>query len=141
MEYGFVYILANESMPGIYKIGCTERSPAKRALELSSSTGVPTPFEVVCYGEFESFQAIEQEMHRYFGNWRVNESREFFSGPLSSFVEHLERCCGDALSFCDIQANWRIRLEERRDALQFKRELFFGQSAEPFDMPVFAGLD
>lgn len=38
---GWVYILSNEYMPGIYKIGMTTNSPEARAKELSSATGVP----------------------------------------------------------------------------------------------------
>ena len=29
-EYGFVYVLRNECMPGIYKIGLTSRAPSQR---------------------------------------------------------------------------------------------------------------
>lgn len=44
---GWVYVLENESMPGVYKIGMTTSTPEKRAKDISSSTGVPTPFIVV----------------------------------------------------------------------------------------------
>ena len=43
---GWVYVLSNEFMPGIYKIGMTTTSPATRAKELSSATGVPAPFKI-----------------------------------------------------------------------------------------------
>ena len=40
---GWVYILTNEAMPGLVKIGYTMNDPAIRAEELSSDTGVPLP--------------------------------------------------------------------------------------------------
>jgi hypothetical protein len=43
---GYVYILSNPAMPGLLKIGCTDRSIEERTKELNSATGVPTPFEV-----------------------------------------------------------------------------------------------
>jgi hypothetical protein len=42
----FIYVLSNKTMPGIYKIGFTKGDPATRAKQISSSTGVPVPFEV-----------------------------------------------------------------------------------------------
>lgn len=44
---GFVYIMRNPSMPHIVKIGFTTIDPHQRAKDLSSHTGVPTPFRVV----------------------------------------------------------------------------------------------
>lgn len=88
-NYGFVYILGNESMPDIFKIGCSERSPHARADELSKPTGVPTPFQVLCYIEVEDFQAVERNMHKWFDEYRVNPSREFFHGCLRWAVQCL----------------------------------------------------
>jgi hypothetical protein len=50
-DSGFIYVLINVSMDGLVKIGKTQRDPEKRAIELSSATGVPTPFIVA----FEAF--------------------------------------------------------------------------------------
>lgn len=77
-NFGFVYMLSNQYMPTVVKIGCTERSPHARAKELSHSTGVPASFEVVCYIEVENFQAIEKSIHYDLGYRRVSENREFF---------------------------------------------------------------
>jgi hypothetical protein len=41
--FGFVYILSNDSMPGLYKIGFTHNSVRQRIRDLSA-TGVPTAF-------------------------------------------------------------------------------------------------
>jgi hypothetical protein len=43
---GFVYVLINPSLPSYVKIGKTTKDPSIRAAELSSATGVPTPFYV-----------------------------------------------------------------------------------------------
>lgn len=75
---GFVYVLTNAHMPGVFKLGCTERSPHDRAAELSMSTGVPAPFEVLCYVECNDFQKVERHMHELLSTHRVNSAREFF---------------------------------------------------------------
>lgn len=102
MSYGFVYILANESMPGIYKIGFTDRSPALRARELSRSTSAPTPFDVVCYGEFIDARDVESDMHAHFHDRRVSGNREFFHGPIASLIKHLEMTYPGRESFCQV---------------------------------------
>lgn len=75
---GYVYLLTNPSMPGLVKIGCTDRSPSERLSELSSATGVPTPFIL----EFSIFVpdhiAMEQELHSILIAERVRDGREFF---------------------------------------------------------------
>ena len=43
---GWVYVLLNPSMPEIYKVGMTDRTPEERA-RLSASTSVATPFLVI----------------------------------------------------------------------------------------------
>lgn len=78
MSWGFVYLLANASMPGIIKIGRTDRSPRQRAEELSRSTGVPTPFEVIAYAEVKNPAEVERIAHDFWSDDRVSNSREFF---------------------------------------------------------------
>lgn len=88
-KIGFVYILTNEYMPGVYKVGCTERSPHERAAELSAPTGVPAPFEVLCYVECHDFQAIERKVHAWLSDFRVSNGREFFCDRLELAVRLL----------------------------------------------------
>ncbi len=83
MNYGFIYCLGNPAMPGIFKIGMTERAPAQRCLELSGSTSAPFPFDILCFGQVEEPRSTEAEIHEAFAAVRVNECRDFFRGPYS----------------------------------------------------------
>lgn len=87
--YGFVYILANEAMPGIIKIGYTDRSPQQRCVELSRGSCLPTPFTVLYYAEFENPRAVEREAHKFFAATRLNDRREFFRAPPERVMQFL----------------------------------------------------
>lgn len=78
---GYIYILTNSSMPGLSKIGYTDRSPVERADELSRSTGVPTSFVIHAWWQVEGddCRAIEQRIHHHLQEHRFNKGREFFS--------------------------------------------------------------
>ena len=85
----YVYILINPSMKGLLKIGMTNRSPEDRALELSGSTNMPTPFSVA-YDEivpdgYLAEKIIHEELARK--GFRVSDSREFFSIPLKTAIQ------------------------------------------------------
>lgn len=87
---GFVYVMHNPAMNGIYKIGFTMRSPHARALELSASTGVPLGYEIVYYGEIEEPASIEAEIHESLAEFRLNESREFFRVKLAKIMSVID---------------------------------------------------
>lgn len=65
-------------MPGLVKIGQTTKSPEERAKELSSPTGVPTPFEVAYALRSSRYENLEKQMHDALANRRSNNNREFF---------------------------------------------------------------
>lgn len=92
MQYGFVYVLTNEYMPGICKIGCTARSPTMRARELSGSTGVPGDFTLCYYAEVCNFEKVERAIHSALSGLRVNCRREFFSIEPLVFYRWLQSC-------------------------------------------------
>ena len=93
MNYGFIYCLGNQVMPGIYKIGMTERSPSQRCLELTGATAAPMPFDLLFYGEVQSPLAVEREIHDEFDLERVSNNREFFRGTAAIYLEALEKWC------------------------------------------------
>lgn len=78
---GKVYILTNSAMPGYVKVGKTDREVEERALEISSSTGVPVRFEVFRAFEFVDVDDAERKAHDMLSSryGRVNDRREFFA--------------------------------------------------------------
>ena len=90
----FIYVLENPSMPGLVKIGRTERSVSERVNELSSHTGVPTGFSVVkAYGVINSFEA-EKLIHQRLSAYRVSGNREFFKLSAASATTIIESILG-----------------------------------------------
>lgn len=117
MTIGFVYLLGNRCMPQLYKIGCTERSPARRAAEISNATGVPMSYDVICYWEGDDFQAYERELHRAFELSRVNDGREFFKNEiLAELVNEIEnRWIDGRYSFCLTEiGKWYLEEDDKR---------------------------
>lgn len=79
-EQGIVYVLANPCMPGLVKIGMTERSNIEARLKELYTTGVPLPFECkfACKVKKSECAKIEKALHTAFAPQRVNANREFF---------------------------------------------------------------
>lgn len=86
---GFIYLLVNPSMPGMVKIGKTNRDPPQRVAELTSATGVPTPFMLVFKLHVVNAGLAERLVHERLESLghRVSENREFFHVTPSVAVE------------------------------------------------------
>lgn len=84
---GYVYILVNPSANEFLKIGKTERDPEARAKELSSATGVPTPFYVAFQSYFQDCTRAEEFVHARLAHYRVANNREFFRVPLRQAID------------------------------------------------------
>ena len=80
MDYGIVYLLTNPAMPGLVKIGMTERSDIEMRMKELYTTGVPVPFECqfACEVKKSDCAKIEKALHTAFAPQRVNSNREFF---------------------------------------------------------------
>jgi hypothetical protein len=86
----FIYILENTLMPGLVKIGRTERSVTERVGELSSHTGVPTSFTVVKEYAVENSVEAEKKIHERLSDFRVNDNREFFKMEAEDAIDIIE---------------------------------------------------
>lgn len=77
-QYGYVYVLKNEYMPDLIKIGITDNLDER--LRTLYNTSVPVAFEVVyaCKVNYCDCRKIESALHNAFCTDRVNPKREFF---------------------------------------------------------------
>lgn len=79
MEQGLIYILTNPAMPGLVKIGKTNRADIKQRMFELYSTGVPVPFECAYAAKVNDPDKVETALHTAFSPNRINARREFFS--------------------------------------------------------------
>jgi len=90
MPIGFVYVLSNPAMPGMYKVGYTLSSVEERVRELSLSSSVPVPFDVEYWCLTENPEAVEQKVFDLLTGSRVNANREFFRASLDVIVSTID---------------------------------------------------
>ncbi len=145
-EYGFVYFLSNKSMPGLFKIGFSEKHPEIRAMELSKATGCPTPFEVMFYFGCKNPMMIERYLHDSLDAYRVNQRREFFELEEMQIHEEVASLCEEFPidSNCFLYdypyARYVNREKNLQDDIKWKIEHFCIQSCEPIEWYVTKGF-
>ena len=85
---GYIYVLVNNSMPNLVKVGKTARDTESRAKELSAVTGVPTPFNVAYEAYFSDCSRAEEYVHIKLEQqgYRLSANREFFQVPLKEVI-------------------------------------------------------
>ena len=86
---GYVYIISNRSMPGIYKVGYTLKDPELRAKELES-TGVPHPFVVDYEILVDDPYTLEQKIHKSLS--KFNENKEWFNCDFLLCIATIKKC-------------------------------------------------
>ncbi len=86
---GIVYILTNEAMPNLVKVGVTYTTIDQRMRELYTA-GVPVPFECFHASVVENAKDVERRIHRAFAKYRINKNREFFEIPPENILDILE---------------------------------------------------
>lgn len=97
---GYIYVLLNPAMEGLVKIGKTKRDPAERMNELSSATGVPTPFILVYKEYFDDCDRAEQVIHSLLEDrgYRLADNREFFYVPVHEAIKIIQNYKGEKIS-------------------------------------------
>ncbi len=100
MRPGYLYILSNAGMPGLVKIGRTERLPQSRAKELQT-TGVPHPFVIEFTLHVSDCHLAERGVHQLLQRRgvRATSDREFFYISIPDAIEVIQLVtCGLAES-------------------------------------------
>lgn len=77
MTKGYIYVLSNQSMPNLYKVGWCREHQDNRDLKLYT-TGVPTPFKVEFKKLVDNASKLEKKIHKLLHEYRINDKREFF---------------------------------------------------------------
>lgn len=84
---GTLYLAANASWPGLYKIGCTRRSVEARMRQLSGA-GVPTPWVPYQTWAVHDAHGLEALAHRACGRWLAQG--ELFRAPAEILQRTIE---------------------------------------------------
>lgn len=92
-EPHYVYILTNPSIPGIVKIGYTERTVYERLKEINSVPGVIIPWEMRFTYKCPYGRSLESEIHSYLENigLRLNKRREGFAMDVNDAIKVIEK--------------------------------------------------
>lgn len=119
-----VYILTNEAMPNLVKIGCHQGDDLARRIRGLYGTGVPLPFELFYACEVKDARFVEMHIHDAFGDHRVSKSREFFwiaperIKAALSIAAIREIKLGDEI-FESAEAKAEVETAKRRSRFQF----------------------
>ena len=89
----FLYLLSNPAMPGLIKIGFTDRSVEERVKELNSGTGIPVPFVIEAYFGSHQPERDEKAVHLALGHCKA-PGKEFFAIKLQQALDVVLRALG-----------------------------------------------
>jgi len=89
----WIYVLTNETMPGLVKIGYTKNKPSERVKQINSATGVAQDFVVEWAYPCFNAHDLEKEIHNYLQieGFRVNNRKEFFTLSVEEAKSVVER--------------------------------------------------
>ena len=122
-----VYVLTNEAMEGMVKIGRTTTSVEQRIRELDN-TSTPLPFQCFYAAEVGNSALVEGKLHRIFSDKRIRSNREFFRVDANQVREAIQLAelkdvtprTDVLVDASDAQALQRaVATEERRARLRF----------------------
>ena len=89
MASNIIYVLVNEAMPDIVKIGRTRNCIEARIRSLDN-TSVPLPFQCFYAAEVSDSVIVESRIHKIFSDKRVRNNREFFRVSPSQVVQAIK---------------------------------------------------
>lgn len=120
---GWVYVISNKAMPGLVKVGYSEKDPEQRAKELDH-TGAPYPYIVEYEILVEEPYEIEQRVHQILS--RYLEGKEWFRCSSEEAVDAIRRVAGGRA----ISESFKKADREKAERLQRERELEIAKQQE-----------
>ena len=118
---GWVYVISNQAMPGLVKVGYSLKDPDLRAEELNH-TGSPYPYIVEYEMLIEEPLHVEQKVHKFLSNNR--ERKEWFRCSAEEAVAAIKYVAGDSLINENFKKAQREKTEliRRQQALEVQRK-------------------
>ena len=99
MSEGYIYCMSNSAMPGLLKVGMTDRSPEERLSDANSADTwrPPIPYKVEIAKKVLSARQKEGRLHKLLEKYteRVNPKREFFRATVEQVAEFFALIDGD----------------------------------------------
>jgi hypothetical protein len=122
---GYVYCFANDSMPGLLKIGMTERSPEERLSEANAADTwrPPSPYYIVCSKKVNNPKEKEKKIHAFLKEERVQTNREFFRISLDKVV-----LLFDLMAECSCPPESKKHIEPKRPDYEYFRQTYIRPS-------------
>ncbi len=117
---GFVYIMNNDSMPGLVKVGRSKKVPTERAKELED-TGVPKPYIVQYYAFFDDMIEAEKRAHKALVEYHY--AKEHFETDVGTAIYNIENT---GISFKKLYS----KPEDDRKAKELERQIQEGEREE-----------
>jgi len=116
-DKSIIYVLSNEAMPGLVKIGKTTQHSVDSRISQLYTTGVPYPFKCEYAVEVMDCHLVEKSLHIAFRNNRVNPNREFFDIHADQVIAILKLLdCGGK----DVTDEFEAEIENNTDKIDLK---------------------
>jgi hypothetical protein len=85
-----IYIFANASMPGLFKVGITAMEVLQDRARHLYTTGVPTPFAYVWHKQTPFARQIESRIKKCSASRRNSQYREFYRADVPTLIRLIE---------------------------------------------------
>ena len=118
---GYVYVMSNAAMPGLYKVGCTSRHPNERASDLNN-TSVPSPFVVEYCMLIDNYTNIERLVHKELSAY--NFGKEFFKHDLDKCILSIKKIAGHSSQYSEEYRDKQMKARVEGREAQYLRELY-----------------
>ena len=122
---GWGYVLTNEAMPGLVKVGQTYKTPEIRAQELSSETGVAAQYVVVYKAFVPNYEQVEKIVHDKLKSAGKHYNKEFFKCEIFEAIRHIRDSTSikfeESKEDIDKRIQQQKELEEQRRIQQTKK--------------------
>ena len=120
-----VYVLQNEAMPGLIKIGITHDEQVDKRLQTLYTTGVPLPFECVWAGTVDNCAEIESLIVNDFSDFRITAICEFFKLKPERVIPLLKKLASGEIMINKVEKmfNGSVSVAEKEAIKQFHRPM------------------